>query len=86
MSCNVASLCDSSACKVEKVEKDSPAEKGGLKPEDVITRFDGQQVKSFEALLAALHRKKPGDKVDVEVRRGEESVTLKIVVGGRKAS
>lgn len=75
---------DSKMCKIDKVTKDSPAEKGGLKAEDVITRFDGRQIQSFAGLRAVLKSKKPGDEVDVIVQRGEESVSLKMVVGGRK--
>ena len=73
-------------CKVETVTKDSPADKAGLKPEDVITRFDGRPIETFEALKTVLDKKKPGDTVEMEVLRGEGVVTLRLVVAGRKPS
>ncbi len=77
---------ESTNCKVEKIGKDSPAEKGGLLPNDVITRFDGKEVKTFGALKTLLSKKKPTDQVEVEVQRGDETVTLKLVIGSGKQS
>jgi serine protease Do len=75
---------ESKICKIEKVEKNSPAEKGGLRPDDVITRFAGHEIRDFTTLRALLKGKKPGDKVAVEVLRGDETVSLELVVGGKK--
>ena len=76
----------SKACKIDKVEKDSPAEKFGLKKGDVITRFDNQQVDSFDDLLYWLLNKKPEEEVAVEVNRDGEKLSLKIKLGKRAAN
>jgi serine protease Do len=70
-------------CKITQVSPDSPAEKGGLKVNDVVTKFDGQKVVTFEDLVEFVRKKKPGDEVVLEVARGDEMVKLKLVVGKR---
>jgi serine protease Do len=74
---------DADNCKVAAVVKGSPAEKGGLKVDDVITQFDGKTINTFDDLGEQLKKKKPGEEVTLEVKRGKEVVTLKIVVGNR---
>jgi len=63
---------------VDEVFADSPGEKAGLKDGDVIVRFDGQEVKQYENLFNRLIRKKAGNTVAVKVKRGEETLDLKI--------
>jgi serine protease Do len=67
---------------VDKIDADSPAAKAGFKEKDVVLKFDGAKVETLDELKAVLGKKKPGDEVSVEVRRGEkEMLTLKIVLG-----
>jgi serine protease Do len=67
---------------VDKIDVDSPAAKAGFKEKDVVLKFDGAKVETLEELKTLLGKKKPGDEVSVEVRRGEkETLTLKIVLG-----
>jgi serine protease Do len=70
-------------CKITMVSPESPAAKGGLKVNDIVTTFDGQKVLTFEDLVDFVRKKKPGDEVTLEVRRGEEMLKLKLVVGKR---
>lgn len=68
-------------CAVGAVTKDSPAEKAGLKTGDVITKFEGKEATTAAALLDEFKKKRPGDEVTFEVQRGQETLTLKVVVG-----
>src|SRR5262249_38313964 len=68
-------------CKIIEVVKDSPAEKAGLKADDIIKKFEGKDVDDVEALRELVKKKKPGDKVKFEVQRGDKTVTLEVVVG-----
>jgi serine protease Do len=75
---------DRDDCRVKDVFAGSPAARGGIQVEDVIIRFDGHKIDSFEELRKQLGLKKVGDEVAVEVQRGGEVVVLKIVLGKRK--
>jgi serine protease Do len=74
---------DSKNCRVSEVTPGTPAEKAGFKVHDVITKFDGQKIGTSEELRGQIGRKRPGDEVIVEVLRGEEVVSLKLVIGRR---
>ncbi len=69
------------AAKISRVLPNSPAEQAGIKVDDVITKFDGTKVETFDALAAAVDEKEPGDQVKVELRRGDETLTVDLVVG-----
>lgn len=64
-------------CKVAKVLPGAAADKAGLKADDVILTFDGQKVAAPTDLRPLVLKKKPNDEVAIEVRRGEETLTLK---------
>ncbi len=76
---------DAKECRIAEVEKDSPAAKAGLRPDDVVVRFDKKKVADLEDLLTLIRKHKPGDEVPLEVRRGKEVLNLKVVVGKRTA-
>ncbi len=70
-------------CKLSRVTEGSPAEKGGLKAGDVILKFDGKEIKSYDDMLGVLSKKKPDDEVEVVVKRGDDMVNLKVKLGKR---
>jgi serine protease Do len=74
---------ESKDCRVSEVVPGGPADKAGFKVADVITKFDGQKITNSEDLVVLIRRKRPGDEVAVEVLRGQEVVTLKLVLGRR---
>jgi len=74
---------DAKECRLARVTEGSPAEKGGLKVGDVITKFDGKDVKNYDEMLNALANKKPGDEVEIIVKRGAETKSLKIKLDKR---
>jgi serine protease Do len=65
---------------VTEVVKDSPAEKAGLRKDDVILRFDGESVTSTRKLNRLVSESSPDQNVRLTVSRGgseqEMSVTL----------
>ncbi len=75
---------ESAGCRVGEVVSGSPAEKAGLKPGDVLLTFDGQKLASFDELFPKLSKKKIGDKVVLEVRRGDDTVKVEVVLGKRQ--
>ena len=68
-------------CKLSRVTEGSPADKGGLKAGDVILKFDGKEIKSYDDLLGILAKKKPDDDVEVTIKRGDEMKTLSVKLG-----
>lgn len=61
---------------VRAVMTDSPAAAAGLKVDDVIVSLDGARVNDPRALVEAIGRRKPGDTVTLEVKRGDETLTV----------
>lgn len=66
--------------KLSGVRAGSPAEKGGLKADDIIVEFGGKSVTDLQTYSEALYAHKPGDTVKVvflrDGKRMETSVTL----------
>ena len=56
---------------VEAIEAGSPASKAGLKPDDLVIYLDGEPVYSTDVFRELLKRYQPGEKVQVEIRRGD---------------
>ena len=74
---------DKAGAKLSAVTENSPAEKAGLKAGDIITHFEGQEVKGYDPLVAELRKKKPNDKIKVAVLRGKEKLEIEITLGFR---
>ncbi len=71
----------STGAMVVRVEAGSPAEKGGLQVGDVITKADGDAIRSFEQLASVIRATKPGDKLELVVIRSGATIKLTVVVG-----
>lgn len=62
------------------VEKDSPAEAAGFKPGDAIVSIDGVSLKDRETHARLMAGRRWGDAVAYVVKRGEETLTLKVLL------
>jgi hypothetical protein len=65
------------------VRAGSPAEKAGLRGDDIITRIGGAETPDLQAMTDALRSHRPGDTVDIVVRRGASVTTLRATLGAR---
>ena len=65
---------------VARVQADSPAEAAGFETGDVILSFNGIEVPNSSALPPIVGRTPVGSEVEVEVRRGEETLTLGVTI------
>jgi serine protease Do len=74
---------DAKECLIVEVSKETPAEKAGIRAKDIVTKFDGKKIRNADDLIEAVKQKKPGDEVSVEVRRGDEFMTLKVTLTKR---
>ncbi len=65
---------------------DSNAKDGGLKEGDVISNFNGTNVRTLEELVSAVGKYKAGDKVVVKFRRNNVTEEREIVLSPRTGS
>ncbi len=57
---------------------DGPAQKAGLRAQDIIVAIDGQKIRNISELRRELFRRKPGDRVRVEVVREGKRQTFTV--------
>ncbi|MBC7871544.1 MAG: PDZ domain-containing protein [Chitinophagaceae bacterium] len=69
---------------VTEVTPDGPSDVAGIQANDIITTFAGEPV-TIESLLTALEGQVPGDVVDLEIERGDETLTVSVTLGERPA-
>jgi serine protease Do len=62
------------------VEPDSPAEKAGLKPGDVVLSVNGREMENARQLEVDLYRRAVGEKVTIEVQRGTEKLRFSVPI------
>lgn len=65
---------------VDGVRKDSPAEKAGLRPDDLIVYVDGEPVTSIQAFNEYITKTNPGNVIRLEVRRGDRLMTIELTL------
>ncbi|HEY0546434.1 MAG TPA: M20/M25/M40 family metallo-hydrolase, partial [Pyrinomonadaceae bacterium] len=70
--------------KLDGVRDDSPAARAGLKAGDVIVKLAGRDVRNVYDYTYALGEMKAGAEYEVELMRGGERLTLKIIPAARK--
>ncbi|ESX31471.1 Do family serine endopeptidase [Mesorhizobium sp. M1148] len=75
---------DDKGALVASVEPGSPAEKAGLKPGDVITRFNGKGIEGVHDLTLATASQKPGSKATLTRSNGGKDQEIALVIGERK--
>ncbi len=70
-------------CLIDSISPGGPADKAGLQGGDVVLRFDGQRIGTFQELKEAVDSMVPGDTVNVEVERETKRMSLRLVIGSR---
>ena len=65
---------------VKDVTPGSCAEKAGLEAGDIITKFDGEAITSYEDLRTAIKRHSAGDTVELEIYRADESRVVSVTL------
>ncbi len=68
---------------ISDVATDGPAQTAGIKGGDAIIRFGDAKIEGLEDIDAALRKHKPGDRVKVVLRRGEEEITVEVTLAKR---
>jgi putative serine protease PepD len=68
------------------VSPGGPADKAGIKPGDVIVEFDGRRMTDADDLVVAIRAKNVGDVVSLKVRRGSETISVRLTLSGTSGS
>ena len=71
---------------ITSIVKDSPAEKAGLKKDDVILRFDGDSVTSARKLTRLVSEVAPDQTVRLGISRSGSEQEVAVTIGKRKDS
>ncbi|MEM3570460.1 MAG: trypsin-like peptidase domain-containing protein [Candidatus Bathyarchaeia archaeon] len=66
---------------IAKVIEGSPAYKHNLRVGDIIQSIDGNGINNLEDLLRELQKRKPGNKIDVSIVRGNKKGVIKVTLG-----
>ncbi len=65
---------------ITQVVQDSPADRAGLKPGDVITRFAGKDIVTAEDMIRTIHLSQIGQKVPVTYWRGKAEYNTEVIL------
>jgi serine protease Do len=68
---------------VQEVQPGGPAEKGGLKPGDIITTIDGRTIKDGDDLVNEIASRKPGSTIELGFLRDGKQQDATVTVGDR---
>jgi PDZ domain len=71
-------------CRITVVQPGSAADRGGLLAEDIIVKFQDQAVPDFETLTTLIGARAAGEKVTIELRRGEATLKKEVELGAWK--
>jgi len=72
---------DAKGAIIADVTKDSPAEKSGLKPGDVVVTADGRAIEDSSALSRYIASKAPGSTVRLQILRDGQPSTMSLTLG-----
>ncbi|MEW6745316.1 MAG: S1C family serine protease [Planctomycetota bacterium] len=73
---------DKLGARIRDVFPGRPATAAGLRADDIITQLDGERVRGAEDLRMMLGEYRPGDEIELVVRRGEEIVAVRVTLAG----
>ncbi|MEM8681774.1 MAG: PDZ domain-containing protein, partial [Planctomycetota bacterium] len=68
---------------VGRVRDDSPADRAGIQSDDIILRFGGQRVFSFDQLRQLVQMRRPGEEDEIDLIRRGKSLKLDVRIGKR---
>ena len=71
---------------VRSVEEDSPAAKGGLEANDIITEVNGTTITSSSDLVSYVGEQAPGDELKLKVYRQGKTLDITVTIGEKTQS
>jgi len=77
-------LRETTGVEITRVEEGSPAERAGLKPNDVVLEYNGQRVEGMEQFGRLVRETPAGREVKLVISRNGATQTVMATVAGRK--
>jgi serine protease Do len=77
-------LKETTGVEITRIEEGSPAEKAGLKPNDVVLEYNGQHVEGMEQFGRLVRETPGGREVKLVISRGGDTQTVMATVAARK--
>jgi putative serine protease PepD len=71
---------------VSSVASGSPAASAGIQPGDLVTAINGQAIDSTEQFIATVDNYAPGKQITLTVKRGGQTLNIKLTLGTRPQS
>jgi hypothetical protein len=68
---------------VLRVNRGSPAETAGLRQGDMILAMNGQEIQSYPEVISMIRSMRPGQEVDIVIRRGQSDTQVFAVLGAQ---
>jgi C-terminal processing protease CtpA/Prc len=72
---------NNAGCLVGRVEPNTAAARAGIQQGDIILSYAGRKVEDFEGLTQMIAENEPGDRVTLEILRGEAPLTADVTLG-----
>lgn len=81
---DVADAGDYAGVRLTGVTPGGPADKAGLRKDDVVIAIDGRSVSATEELIVAIRSRRPGEVVTLTYRRGGDEREARVTLGSRE--
>ena len=62
---------------ISNIVPDGPAEKAGIKPQDVVVAINDRRIATYEQMVSMMKQISPDNEVSLKVKRGNEYKHLK---------
>lgn len=82
----IAGQTQDGKCRVTEVFRGLPAHEAGLQPGDVIRTVDDEDISTFEEVSQAVLKRRPGQKMRLEIDRDGELLKVEVVLAGIRRS
>lgn len=66
-----------------EIVPDSPADRAGIEPKDVVVSFDGESIDSMDDLVVAIRQHRVGERVRIEIVRDGKRTTITATLGDK---
>jgi|GEM_PF-80926 len=69
---------------VDRVQRNSPAAKARLRPDDVVLGMGDERIRTIEDYDSVFEKLVPGQRVELAIKRGAKLMTIPLEVGGKR--